>query len=81
MGSLLSEIAGEGELWQFTLDYLSDVNGKLDSIIHGTDENNSYLREELKELPFYAVRGIYSVSQEDLERLIGMLNERRRKEG
>lgn len=78
MGSLMSEIAADSQLWQFTLDYLSEVNAKLDSIIHGTDENNAYLREELKELPFYAVRGIYSVSQEDLERLIGILNDRRR---
>ena len=78
MSSLLSEITTNPELWQFTLDYLSAINSKLDSIIHSMDENNAYLREELKELPFYAVRGIYSVSQEDLEGLIKILNRRKR---
>lgn len=49
---------------------------KLNEIIHGEDENSLYLREELKELPLYAVRGIYSVQQEALDQLIEMLNQK-----
>lgn len=74
MDTLMSELAADAELWGTTLDYLAQVNPKLDEIIHGMDENSAYLREELKELPFYAVRGIYAVPQEALDTLLAKLN-------
>ena len=74
MDSLLSEISPDEQLWQLTLDYLAEVNEKLAEIIHGEDENSMYLKEEFKELPLYAVRGIYSVTQEQLDELITRVN-------
>ncbi len=79
MDTLMSEISPDPRLWAMTLAHLAAVCPKLDEIIHGTDANSLYLREELKELPLYAVRGIYSVRQEDLEQLIGRLNGARQK--
>lgn len=75
MDTLMSEISPYPELWQMTLDYLAGVCPKLDEIIHGTDSTASYLREELKELPLYAVRGLYAVRQEALDGVIEALNE------
>ncbi len=74
MDTLMSEIYPAPALWDMALAHLASVCPKLDQIIHGTDENSLYLREELKELPLYAVRGIYSVRQEDLDQLIDRLN-------
>ena len=76
MDTLMSEIAQDPQQWEMTLRYLSEVCPKLNEIIHGEDENSLYLREELKELPLYAVRGIYSVQQEALDQLIEMLNQK-----
>lgn len=76
MDTLMSEISPYQELWQMTLTYLTKVCPKLDEIIHGTDSTAFYLREELKELPLYAVRGLYAVPQEDVDGLIEQLNEK-----
>lgn len=75
MDTLMSEISPYPELWQMTLDYLSGACPKLDEIIHGTDSTASYLKEELKELPLYAVRGLYAVRQEAMDGVIEVLNE------
>lgn len=75
MDTLMSELSPDPELWSLTLAHLARVCPKLDEIIHGADENSFYLREELKELPLYAVRGIYSVQQEQLDALLKTLNE------
>ena len=74
MDTLMSEISPYQGLWQMALDYLAQACPKLDEIIHGTDSNAFYLREELKELPLYAVRGLYAVRQEDMDGVIELLN-------
>ena len=74
MDTLMSDIAADPQRWDEALQYLSGVCPKLKEIIHGTDENSRYLCEELKELPLYAVRGIYAVEQEDLDKMIDSLN-------
>lgn len=76
MDTLMSEISPYSDLWQMTLDYLSAACPKLDEIIHGKDSTAFYLREELKELPLYAVRGLYAVRQEALDRVIDALNQK-----
>lgn len=74
MDTLMSELAARPKLWQQTLSYLSSVHPKLDEIIHGSTETALYLKEELKELPLYAVRGLYGVEQEHMDELIRRLN-------
>lgn len=76
MESLMSEIAENSELWEKTLSYLSGVNRKLNEIIHGKDGTSLYLKEELKELPVYGVRGLYAVEQEYLDELLDCLNKK-----
>lgn len=74
METLVSEIFVRKDREQLTLQHLAEVSGQLEDIIYGKDANSAYLREELKELPLYAIRGIYSVPQEDLDELIEKLN-------
>lgn len=74
MGTLMSEVHKNPQLWEVALSYLTKVNPKLDEIINGTEATAMYLKEELKELPIYAVRGLYAVEQEYIDTLIEMLN-------
>ena len=75
MSTLMSEIYPEAEKWQLCLDFFAAHSEKLNEIITATDETNIYLKEELKELPLYAIRGLYRVEQEDLDQLIDLLNQ------
>ncbi|MCD7722446.1 MAG: beta-glucosidase [Clostridiales bacterium] len=75
MATLMSEISPHPALWSIVTNELERVSEKLYEILHGTDNNSNYLREELKELPLYSIRGIYSIEQEDCERILKKLNE------
>ena len=48
---------------------------KVEQIMSGEDETSVYLREELMELPFHAIRGLYETPQRDLDSLIVRLNQ------
>ncbi len=75
LNTLMSEIAAYPALWSVTERMLRAASPKIEEILSGTDDNARYLANELYELPFHAIRGLYNARQEDLEAIVQCLGE------
>lgn len=74
MNTLMENIWRNPNLADEAEKLLRKGSPKIEEFMSGNDEISLYLREELMELPFHAIRGLYCVSHADLEAIIERLN-------
>lgn len=75
MNTLMSTVFQYPQLAEETKRSLRASSPKVEQFMSGEDETSVYLREELMELPFHAIRGLYETPQRDLDKLIDRLNQ------
>lgn len=75
MNTLMSTVWKYPALAEETKRSLLAASTKVEQFMSGEDETSVYLREELMELPFHAIRGLYETPQRDLDSLIVRLNQ------